>query len=117
MPSDDWYRNKNWNEKIESDFFAKLDRARSQRDQYLVIQALTLTKNHPDISIRLVGHYFETRTKDFDDVRALLAKAQAHLELGEIDSAMETFRAVLARETEFPKHQTTAYVDYPYIVV
>ena len=60
--------------------------------------------------------YFETRKKDFDDVRALLAKAQAHLELGEIVNAMESFRAVLARETEFPKHQTTAYVDYPYIV-
>jgi tetratricopeptide (TPR) repeat protein len=116
MSSEDWYRNEDWNEEIESSFFAKLKRARSQRDQYLVIQALTLTNTHPNVSIRLVEQYFETREDEFDDVRALLAKAQAYLELGDTDNAMESFRAVLAREAEFPKHQTGTYVDYPYIV-
>ncbi len=116
MSSEDWYRNRDWNKEIESEFFAKLKRARSQRDQYLVIQALTLTDSHPNVSIRLVEQYFESCQDKFDDVRALLAKAEANLALGEIDSAMESFRAILAREAEFPNHQTGAYVDYPYIV-
>jgi tetratricopeptide (TPR) repeat protein len=116
MSSEDWYRNKNWNKDIETEFFAKLKRARSQRDQYLVIQALTLTDNHPKISIRLVEQYFESRKDKFDDVRALLAMAEAYLALGQTDSAMNSFRAVLAREAEFSNHQSGAYVDYPYIV-
>jgi len=116
MSSEDWYRNKDWNEEIEGNFFTKLKRARSQRDQYLVIQALSLTDTHPKVSIRLVEQYFESRQDEFDDVRALLAKAQAYLELGEIDNAMESFRAVLTREAKFSSHQTGTYIDYPYIV-
>ena len=116
MAADDWYRNTEWNEEIEGEFFAKLKRARSQRDQYLVIQASTLVKRHPKISLRLVEEYFESRRDKFDDVRALLARAEALLELGEIDDAMQAFRSVLAREEEFSNHQTGAYVDYPYIV-
>ncbi len=116
MAVDDWYRNKSWSAEIESEFFAKLKRARSQRDQYLVIQALTLAKYFPEVSLRLVEYYFESRKDEFDDVRALLARAEAFLELSKIDEAMEAYRSVLAREDEFPKHQSTAYVEYPYIV-
>jgi len=116
MSLDDWYRNKEWNEDIESNFFAKLKRAKSQRDQYLVIQALTLTDMHPKVSLRLVDKYFGSREDKFDDVRALLARAQSYLTLDEIDDAMEAFRAVLEREAEFPNYQSGTYVDYPYIV-
>ena len=61
MSSEDWYRNKEWNSEIEEFFYMKLKRARTQRYQYIVIQALSLTDNHPDISLRLVDEYFETR--------------------------------------------------------
>ncbi|MDH3527053.1 MAG: hypothetical protein OEN49_04980 [Gammaproteobacteria bacterium] len=116
MATDDWYRNKKWNEEIEKEFFSRLKRARSQRDQYLVIQALTLAKHYPEASLRLVNFYFETRKKKFDDMRALLARAEALLELAEIDEAMVAYRAVLAREEAFPNHQSDTYVNYPYIV-
>ena len=116
MATIDWYRNKKWNEIIEKAFFEKLKRARSQRDQYLVIQALTLVKRNPEVTLRLVDYYFESRKGDFDDVRALLARAEAYLELEEIEKAMAAYRAVLIREEEFPNHQSGAYVDYPYIV-
>jgi len=114
--ADDWYRNHNWNSEIESQFFEKLSRSRSQRDQYLVIQALSLTSTFPEISIQLVSEFFKTRKDDFEDVRALLAKTNALLNLNRIDEAIEAYRAVLKREEEFPKHQTTAYIDYPYFV-
>ncbi|WP_404360517.1 hypothetical protein [Methylotuvimicrobium sp. KM1] len=116
MSSDDWYRNIDWNEEIEEAFFSKLKRARSQRDQYLVIQALTLTDVHPKVSLRLVDEYFGSRKDGFDDVRALLARAKSYLALDEIDNAIVAFRAILAREAELQKHQSTTYVDYSYIV-
>lgn len=116
MSSDDWYRNKNWNATIEEHFYSKLNRARTQRDQYLVIQALTLADNHPEVSLRLVNEYFESRKDQFDDVRALLAKANAYRTLNDLDGCISAFKEVLGREREFPNHQTGVYLDYPYLV-
>jgi hypothetical protein len=116
MAKVDWYRNKKWDEEIEKEYFEKLKHARSQRDQYLVIQALTLVKCRPDVSLRLVDLYFESRKDDYEDMRALLARAEAFLEQDNIDEAMAAFRAVLTREEEFPNHQSGTYVNYPYIV-
>lgn len=116
MASEDWYRYENWNAETESHFYSKLKRARSQRDQYLVIQALTLTENHPEVSLRLVEEYFESKTGDFEDVRALLTKAQAYLALSDIENAIDSYKSILECERKFPSHQTTAYVDYPYLV-
>jgi hypothetical protein len=116
MSSDDWYRNNEWNDEIEVAFYEKLRRARSQRDQYIVIQASYLSDSFPLISLRLIREYFETRTDKYEDVRAYSARSCAFMSLGEIDNSMKAYRAVLKREDEFPNHQTTAYVDYPYIV-
>ena len=116
MSSDDWYRNKNWNASIEEHFYSKLKRARTQRDQYLVIQALTLADNHPEVSLRLVNEYFESRKDQFADVRALLAKANAYRTLNDLDGCISAFKEVLGREREFPNHQTGVYLDYPYLV-
>jgi hypothetical protein len=116
VSSDDWYRNKDWNASIEEHFYSKLKRARTQRDQYLVIQALTLAGSRPDISLRMVDEYFESRTDQFDDVRALLAKANACRALNDLDGCISAFKEVLVREREFPNHQTGVYLDYPYLV-
>lgn len=116
MSSEEWYRNEDWNEDIEKSFYEKLKRARSQRDQYMVIQALTLVPKHPEITLRLVQEYFDSRKDQFDDVRALLARTEAYLSLADITKALESYKAVLNREEEFPGHSTTAYVDYPYLV-
>ena len=78
MSSEDWYRNENWNASIEEHFYSKLKRTRTQRDQYLVIQALTLADTYPEVSLRLVNEYFESRKDQFDDIRALLAKANEY---------------------------------------
>jgi len=116
VSSDDWYRNKDWNESIEENFYSKLKRARSQKDQYLVIQALTLTDKHPKVSLRLVDEYFESRTEKYDDVRALLAKSNAFIALGDLERCLVTYKKVLQREREFPNHKTGVYLDYPYLV-
>ena len=114
--ADDWYRNNNWSKEIEEKFFGKLARARSQRDQYQVIQALTLSGNHPEVCLKLVDHYFETRKDKYEDVRALLARKDAYETQGNIGATISSYHAILKREEEFPKHSTTSYVDFPYWV-
>ncbi len=116
MARDRWFRNTEWSHEIENAFFSKLSRARSQRDQYLVIQANTLHENHPAITLKLVDYYFETKHGEVHDVLALLARARALVTLDRIDSAMNAYRAVLDREREYPKQRTTTWVDYPYLV-
>jgi tetratricopeptide (TPR) repeat protein len=116
MANDDWYRNTEWNERISKAFFDRLARARSQRDQYLVIQALTLSSCFPKAAIELVDTYFETRKDDFDDVRALLAKAEAYRALGELPEAIQAYKDTMAREAEFPSHRTRTYLDLPYLI-
>ncbi|MDN3685576.1 hypothetical protein QW180_26485 [Vibrio sinaloensis] len=94
-----------------------MKRSRSQRDQYLVIQALTLTETNPKVTLRLVQEYFETRKKNtFDDVRALLARTYAYITLSDIERVVRSYRELLACEMKLPNHTTGAYVDYPFFV-
>lgn len=116
MSNDDWYRNKKWDDKIEAHFFKKLSRSRSGRDQYLVIQALTLTETKPEVTLRLAQLFFETRTDDFHDVQAYLAIADAYKSLGQFEAAIRYYKSVLKREMEFPKHLTNVYVELPYLI-
>ncbi len=96
--------------------FDKLSRARSQRDQYLVIQALTLTVRVPSATLELVDIYFDTRKDDFEDGRALLARAEAYLSMEKLPEAIQSYKDVLAREAEFPRYRTRTYLDLPYLI-
>ncbi|USD64076.1 hypothetical protein [Vibrio sp. SCSIO 43136] len=116
MSSEDWYRNEDWNEAIEKAFYSKLKRARTQRYQYLVIQALSLSGNHPDVTLRLVEEYFEIRIDASEDVRALLAKASAYKKLNQLDNCISTYKEIIKREKASNTYQTQAYLDYPYLV-
>jgi len=112
----DWFRNATWSNEIEEEFFRRLARARSQRDQYLVIQAITLASLRPEITLRLVDLYFETRSALFDDARALVAKATALVAMGDLSAAAEAYRSVLACEKARQGLVTTAYLEYPFLV-
>ncbi len=112
----DWFRQGEWNKRIEQEFFAKLARARTQRDQYLVIQALTISQLVPTVALRLVDLYFGTKKNNFEDVRALSAKADAYLALSQTELAIEAMKSILAVEKARPNYKTTKYVDYPFLV-
>ncbi len=112
----DWFRNETWDEQIERDFFARLERARSRRDQYLAIQALCLSETCPGAAIRLANHYFDTRTSDFDDSRVFMARAQAHRSLGQVDEAIESYRDAIDSEQESRRFPTGSMLELPYYI-
>lgn len=112
----DWFRQESWDERTEQEFFARLSRSRSQRDQYLVIQALTLAKAFPAVALRLADLYFNTKRGNFEDVRALSVKADAYLALDQSGLAIEAMKGILAIERAQPNYKTTRYVDYPFLV-
>ena len=64
----------------------------------------------------MVNKYFESRKDKFDDVRALLARANACRALSDLVGCISAFKEVLEREREFLNHQTGVYLDYPYLV-
>ena len=114
MTTNDWYRNKHWNKRIEEAFFAKLNHAR-RKEQYLRIQASTLSSTHPEVALKLLSHYFELGD-DFDHAQAHLDQAAAYLTLGKVEEAVASYESALAREEEFPKSLTQAYLDFPLLV-
>lgn len=114
--SDSWCRNIVWNDEIEKCFFAKLKRARSQRDQYIMTQASSLISNHPDVALRLVDYYFETRKDTFSDLSCLSVKASALIRKGCVDDALDAYCVILKRQKDFPNIDVGATLRYPYLV-
>jgi tetratricopeptide (TPR) repeat protein len=112
----DWYRNKEWNTEAKEAFFAKLGRARSSRDQYVVIQAVTLVGSDNPAVLELVEYYFDTRTDDFHDVRAIDARAQALYELGRVSEALADYRLLISLQEDSRVIDTRASVTYPFLV-
>lgn len=113
--AEDWYRSKIWSAEIEEAFFKKLKRCRSQGPQNLVIQALTLARIEPKVTLRLLDHYFVTNDQ-FDQSRAFCTQAQAFETLGCLDEAVEAYRRALEWEKSHPGMISNAWIDLPYLI-
>lgn len=116
MGADDWFRYEHWSPEIEKRFFEKLGRARSQRDQYLAIQALKLAPHDPAITLKLVDHFFEARKEEFHDLTALMARAEAYLFLNELNKSVDSFKAVLEHEKQSPNHSSNTRITLPFLI-
>jgi tetratricopeptide (TPR) repeat protein len=110
----DWFRSTTWNESVEQAFDEKLRRAK-RKEQYLRIQASTLARSHPEVALKLLDRYFEL-PDDFDHAQAHVDRATAWLSMGHVEAAIASYEAALAREAAFPKLQTQAYLDLPYLI-
>ena len=115
MSSEDWYRNEEWSEEIESKFFEKLKRAR-RKEQYLRIQACTIASKKPDVALSLLEQYFELND-DFDHAQAYCDMAAAYIAKGEVENAINSYGKALERESAFPNLKTDAYILYPLLIV
>jgi tetratricopeptide (TPR) repeat protein len=114
MATKDWFRNEEWNEEIETAFFAKLRRARDKA-QYLHIQAGTLASTHPNIALGLLEQYFQLGDRFFRSP-AHVTQAQAYLALGNVEYAIRAYEAALIAEEALPTVQTQAYLNLSFLV-
>ncbi|AWF82282.1 hypothetical protein BTJ40_16410 [Microbulbifer sp. A4B17] len=115
MSSQEWYRNEEWSEEIESKFFEKLKRAR-RKEQYLRIQACTIASTEPDVALSLLEQYFEL-SDDFNHAQAYCDMATAYIAKYDIESAINFYGKALERESAFPHLKTDAYILYPLLIV
>lgn len=116
MPSDDWYRNEVWNNEIKQRFLDKLSRARSQRDQYLKIQILCLSKSSPQDALELCHLYEETKKGRTWDLDVKASEARAHEALGEISDAIATYRKLFQDEINDSFFPSYALLEAPLMI-
>ena len=114
MARDDWFRKVDWNAEIEAAFFEKLRRARDKK-QYLRIQANTLAGRKPEVALQLLDEYFALGDH-FDQAQAHADRASAYLALGDSEHAIASLEAALAREEQYPRLLTYAYLDLPFLI-
>ncbi|WHI53010.1 hypothetical protein P3339_09680 [Microbulbifer sp. MLAF003] len=115
MSNEDWYRNEEWREEIESMFSEKLKRAR-RKEQYLQVQACTIASTEPDVALSLLEQYFQLKD-DFDHARAYCDMATVYIAKGQIKNAINSLVKALERESVFPNLKTEAYILYPMLIV
>ncbi len=114
MARGDWFRQTDWNEEIEAAFFAKLRRAR-EKQQYLRIQASTIAGRKPEVALRLLDEYFALGDH-FDQAQAHADRASAYLALRDTKHAIAALEAALGREEQYPRLQTYAHLDLPFLI-
>ena len=115
MGKEDWYRNTEWNDLIESAYRDKLSRARSMRPQYLQIQASQLAATYPDVALCLIEEYFASY-EDFVVPSAFCTRAEAYISLGKIDEAIIAYKSALDWEMLHPRFLSNARIDLPVLI-
>lgn len=110
-----WYRNEDWSSEIAADFERRLARSRHQKAQNLALQGYHLIPRHPvvarDLLERAIALGDEHQTP-----RALGFLALAHLALGDVDEALDTYERALLRQTERPNVIAVQPADYLFLV-
>jgi hypothetical protein len=116
MGRHDWYRKTSWSQSDQEDFFTRLARSRSGRNQYLLIQAQHLrSAGLAESSLRLVEQYFdEFPVTDMFHVAASLQRAQCLEVMGRIEEAEGAYLATLAEQRRIPNYVTSIYLDFPW---
>ncbi len=106
MASEDWYRNEKWNEEIEEAFFVKLKRSRSQKTQYLKIQAGYLVGNYPEVTLRLIKYARENCPDEFWEQDFCLYESKAHYRLTKYEKAISCAYLSVEWRIKKPNHKT-----------
>ncbi|MFN7924160.1 MAG: hypothetical protein U0Q16_28925 [Bryobacteraceae bacterium] len=86
-----------------------------EKQQYLRIQAWTLTESQPEVALALLDEYFALGAH-FDMAQAFVDRAKACLSLDQVDDAIRSYQAALARESEYASLKTQAYIELPYLI-
>lgn len=118
----DWFRRTTWSPEDETDFFARLRRARPHnRSQYLRIQAWHLEEAGTRELLSVALHLLDLLLREYPDrgqMNQVLHQRVACLKkLGRTEEALKACQDALAAERSFPNVQTSAYLDYGELVL
>lgn len=112
-----WYRNIVWDKPIETEFFARLRRARSGKSQYVVIQAIILADaEQPElarVALNLIELFVQQYHERGSASNAFNAKARALLVLDRFEHACQAFEDALEARRAMPSVVNHAWLEYP----
>lgn len=114
MRDEDWYRNRIWSSEIESEFNARLARAKD-KGQYLRIQASYIATAHPRASLGLIDR-FMALGDHWDLASAFVTQADAWRALGDNEQALSALRNSVVRERDYPKAKAGAALRFGCLV-
>lgn len=111
----EWFRNEHWNPEIEAKFFERLNRSRSQKFQYLIIQAYNLLQKHPAIALRLCDQAI-AMGDNLQSASAHLYRSYALGSLGRTREELDALRAAVEAERRMPNYIVGAARAYALLV-
>ncbi len=113
----DWFRCTDWNEQSEAEFFRRLKRARHQKPQYLVIQAMTLVgTGRPELAataLNLIELFVQEHHDTFHASGAFHTKGKALVILTRWEEAFQAFEEALTARRARPGVIDNAWLEYP----
>ncbi len=120
MSQTEWFRRATWSDDDRDDFNARLKRSRGagNKAQYLSIQAAHLASagNHA-AAIELLDRLFAEFPQRIELAGAHDQKAKSLASLGQIEAAIQEYRAALQAERDFPNVRTNAWLNFGWLVV
>ena len=113
----DWYRCRDWDAQREAEFLRRLKRARHQKPQYLVIQALTLVETRrrelAPHALTLVDRFLQEHYEPLHASRAFHVRAGALVMMERWEEAFKAFEDALAARRVMPTIIDDAWLEYP----
>jgi tetratricopeptide (TPR) repeat protein len=120
MATIEWFRRTTWNDADREEFSARLKRSRGafKKAQYLRIQASHLAEaGHHAGALELLDRLFAEFPERTELAQAHAQKASSLASLGQIEAALQEYRAALQTERDFPHSRTNAWLDFAALVV
>lgn len=120
MSKTEWFRRTTWSDADRDDFNACLNRSRGagNKAQYLRIQAGHLAEAGQHIgAIELLDRIFAEFPERVELAQSHAQKADSLAKLGQIEAAIQEYRAALQHERSFPNVRTQAWLDFGWLVV
>jgi tetratricopeptide (TPR) repeat protein len=120
MSKTEWFRRTTWSDADREDFNARLKRSRGagNKAQYLRIQAGHLAEaGHHAVAIELLDRLFAEFPQQIELAQAHAQKAASLEQLGQLQAAIQEYRAALEVQRDFPNVRTNAWLDFGWLVV
>jgi hypothetical protein len=117
----EWFRRTTWTADDERDFFARLARSRgpARKAQYLRIQAVHLAEAQPPLhsqALRLLDQVLVDYPDDLMLAQVHVQRGASLVALGRRMDAATALRAALAAQRARPNVQTSAAIDFAWLV-